>query len=130
MVGIDGLVDIGERLGLDPLGGIDDQKRALDGAHGAGDLIGEVDMAGGVDEVEDIGLAILGGVFDADGVGLDGDAALALDIHGVQELLLHVTLGHGAGELDQPVSEGRFPMVDMGDDREIADAVEVGHGAP
>ena len=87
-------------------------------------------MAGRVDEVEDIGLPVARGVFDADGVGLDGDAAFPLDIHGVEQLFLHVALGHGAGQLDQPVGKGRFAMVDMGDDGEIADAGEVGHGAP
>jgi hypothetical protein len=30
-------------------------------------------------------------------------------------------------ELDQPVGEGGFPVVDMGDDGEVADAGEVGH---
>jgi hypothetical protein len=129
VVGVDGLVDVGERLGLDALGGVDDEERAFDRAHGAGDLVAEVDVAGGVDEVEDVGLAVLRGVVDADGVGLDGDAALALDVHRVEELLLHVAFGHGAGELDQPVGKGRLAVVDMGHDGEIADLGELGHGA-
>ncbi|GGX58746.1 hypothetical protein GCM10007385_29430 [Tateyamaria omphalii] len=78
-------------------------------------------MAGGVDKVQDIGLAILGGVVDADGVGLDRDAPLAFDIHAVKQLFLHVPVGHGVGGLDKPVGEGRFPVVDMSDDGEIAD---------
>ena len=128
VAGVDGLVDVGERLGLDALGGVDHEERAFDGAHGAGDLVGEVDVAGGVDEVEDVGLAVLGGVVDADGVGLDGDAALALDVHRVEELLLHVAVGDGPGRLDQPVGEGGLAVVDVGDDGEIADVREVGHG--
>jgi hypothetical protein len=127
VVRVDGLVDIGERLRLDPLRGVDHQERALDRLHGARDLVGEVHVAGRVDEVQDVGVAVLRGVFDADGVGLDGDPALALDIHGVEKLFLHVALGHGAGQLDQPVGEGGFPVVDMGDDGEVADAGEVGH---
>jgi hypothetical protein len=43
------------------------------------------------------------------------------------KLLLHVALGHGAGQLDQPVGERGFPVVDMGDDGEVADAGGVGH---
>ena len=54
----------------------------------------------------------------------------ALDIHGVEKLLLHVALGHGPGQLDQPVGERGFPVVDMGDDGEVADAGEVGHARP
>ena len=56
------------------------------------DLVGEVHVARGVDQVELICLAIVCVVGDAHGVGLDGDAAFALDVHGVQELGLHVAL--------------------------------------
>src|SRR5690606_37583307 len=127
VVGVDRLVGVGERLRLHPLGGVHDEERALDRAHGAADLIGEVDVAGRVDEVQHIGPAVLRGVFDADGVGLDGDAALALDVHRVEELGLHVAFGHGAGHLDEPVGEGRLAVVDMGDDGAIGDLGGLGH---
>ena len=52
------VVDVGERLRLDALGGVDDQERALDGGERAGDFVGEVDVAGRVDQVEDVGLAV------------------------------------------------------------------------
>ena len=45
MVVLDRLVDVGERLRLDPLGGVDDQQRALAGGEAAAHLIGEVDVA-------------------------------------------------------------------------------------
>jgi hypothetical protein len=57
----------------------------------------------------------------ADGLRLDGDAALALDIHRVEHLLLHLAQRQAAGDLDQAVGQRRFAMVDMGDDGEIAD---------
>ena len=38
-------------------------------------------------------------------------------------------LADGAGELDQPVGQGGFAMVDMGDDGEVADFGQVGHWA-
>ena len=63
VAGVDRLVDVGERLRLDALAGVDDEERALDGAHRAGDLVGEVDVAGGVDEVEDVGLAVASRVY-------------------------------------------------------------------
>ena len=47
-----GQVDVGERLRLDALRGVHDQQRALAGGERAGDLVGEVDMAGRVDQVE------------------------------------------------------------------------------
>ena len=51
-------VDVGERLGLDALGGVDDEDGALAGLQAAADLVAEVDVAGRVDEVEAVGLAV------------------------------------------------------------------------
>ena len=47
-----GEVDVGERLGLDALGGVHDEDRALARLQAAADLVAEVDVAGRVDEVE------------------------------------------------------------------------------
>ena len=124
VVGVDGLIDVGERLGLDALGGVDHQERALAGGERAGDLVGEVHVAGGVHEVQDIGLAVLGLVFQAHGLRLDGDAALALDIHVVEHLLRHLARGERPRGLDQAVGERRLAVVDMGHDGEVADIVE------
>jgi hypothetical protein len=44
-------------------------------------------VAGRVHQVEHIGLAVLGLVVEPHGLRLDGDAALALDIHGIEHLL-------------------------------------------
>ena len=83
-------------------------------------------MAGRVDQVEDVILAVMGAVVQAHGLRLDGNAALLLDIHIIENLLLagHFARVHAAGELDQPVGEGGFPVVDMGDDGEIADILD------
>ena len=97
------------------------KQRPLDRAHRARDLVGEIDMAGRVDQVEHVLLAVARGVVDAHGVGLDGDAALALDIHGVEHLFLHVAFGHRIRHLDQTIGKRGFAVVDMRHDREIAD---------
>ena len=120
---VDRLIDIGERLRLDALGGVDHQKRALAGGERAVDLVGEVDVAGRVDQIEDVILAVAGAIIQPHRLRLDGDAALALDIHGIEHLFDHFARFEPAGELDQPVGERRFAVVDMGDDREIADIV-------
>jgi len=66
----------------------------------------------------------------ADGLGLDGDAALALDIHRVEDLFLHLAQVEATGHLDEAVGERGFAMVDVSDDGEIADILERrGHGA-
>ena len=118
---VDRLVDVGERLRLDALRGVDDEQRALAGGERARHLVGEVDMAGRVDEVEHVVLAIVGAVVEAHRLRLDGDAALALDVHRVEHLLLHVARLEPAGRLDQAVGKRRLAVVDVGDDGEIAD---------
>ena len=132
VVVVERLIDIGQRLRLDALAGVDHQERALAGGEAAVDLIGEVDMAGGVDQVEDIVLAVLGPVVEPHRLRLDGDAALALDVHGIEHLLAaeHFALGEAAGDLNQPVGKGRLAVVDMGDNGEIPDVFDghSGHG--
>ena len=46
---------------------------------------------------------------------------LPLQIHVVQELVLHVAVGHRAGVLQEPVRQRRLAVVDVGDDAEITD---------
>ena len=50
-------VAVGQRLGLDALGGVDDEHHALARGQRAADLVAEVDVAGRVDEVEDVARA-------------------------------------------------------------------------
>jgi hypothetical protein len=54
-------------------------------------------------------------------MGLDGDAALTFQIHGIQYLGLHLACRQGAGQLKQPVRQGGFAVVNVGDNCEIAD---------
>ena len=132
VVVVERLVDVGEGLRFDALARVHHQQRALAGREAAVDLVGEVDVPGRVDQVENVVLAVMGVVVQPHRLGLDGDAALALDIHGIEHLLAarHLALREAAGDLDQPVRKGRLAMVDMGNDREVADVVDGyrGHG--
>ncbi len=121
-VGVERQVDVGEGLRLDALGGVDDEQGAFAGGEGARDLVAEVDVAGGIDEVELVGVAVLGREGHADGLGLDGDALLALQVHGVEHLGGHIALGDSARHLQEAVGEGGFAVVDVGDDAEVADS--------
>ena len=80
-----------------------------------------------VDEVQDIFLAVVGAVVQTHGAGLDGDAALALKLHGVEDLILHLALFNGVTLLQQAVGQRGFAVVNVGDDRKIADMRKVGH---
>ena len=118
-----GEIGVGQRLGLDALAGVDDQQRALARRQAAGDLVAEVHVAGGVDQVELVGLPVGGRVEDADRLRLDRDPALALEIHRVEDLLPHVPLGDRAGQLEDAIGQRRLAMVDVGDDAEVSDQI-------
>ena len=113
-------MDVGQRLGFDPLGRVDDEDRALARLEAVADLVGEVDVAGRVDEVQAVGLPVAGLVLESDRPGLDRDALLALQVHGVQDLARHLSGVDRVGQLEQPIGEGRLAVVDVGDDREVA----------
>ena len=77
-------------------------------------------MSRRVNQVEDIGLPVLGSIIELDGIKLNGDTALPLQVHAVQELGLHFPAGNRLSRLQNPVSQGWFPVVDVGNDGEIA----------
>ncbi len=106
-------VAVGQGLGLDALGGVDEQHHPLASGQRPRHLVAEVDMSRGVDQVEDV---VLPGHPHV--LGLDGDAALAFDVHGVEVLRLHVAGLDCTGELEDPVGQRRLPVVDVGDDRQ------------
>ena len=83
-VGIHGERSVGDGLRLDALRGVDDQHCALAGGQRTRNLVGKVHVARRIDQVELIRLAIVGIIGDADGIGLDRNAALALDVHRVE----------------------------------------------
>ena len=53
--------------------------------------------------------------------------ALLLEVHVVEHLLVHLARGHGVAALQDAVRQRRLPVVDVGDDREVADEAGVGH---
>ena len=124
-VGVHGERRVGNGLRLDALGGVDDQHCALAGGQRTRDLVSKVHVARRINQVELIRLAVVGVIRDADGIGLDRDAALALDVHRVEQLRLHVALVNGMGELKDAVTDRGLAMVDVRNDREVADVGNV-----
>ena len=80
-------------------------------------------MPRGVDEVEVVHLAIAGAIAQRRRLGLDGDATLPLDVHRVEHLRLHLAVRQTAAEVDDPVGQGGFTVVDVGNDREVSDVL-------
>ena len=77
-------------------------------------------MAGRIDEVQFV-VAALVGESQADGLRLDRDAALALEVHRVEELVVHLARGDSARDLQDTVGKRRLTVIDVGDDAEVAD---------
>mgnify|MGYP000127318842 CR=1 FL=1 len=115
-------IEVGDGLCLYPLRGIHDKQRPFARGDGTGYLIGEVHMAGRVDEVEDVFLAAAL-VLHLDGVALYRDALFALQLHVVEYLRLQVALRYGVGRFEQPVGNGAFAVVYMGYDAEVPDVL-------
>src|SRR6185369_4755953 len=118
---IQGEIDVGKGLGLDPLGSVNHQQSAFTGGQRAGHFIGKVNMAGSVDQVEYIIDAGVRAIIEPYGLGLDGNTPLPLQIHLVKELVLLIPVGNRSGILKKAVSQGRFAVVDVSDDGEVAD---------
>ncbi|MNO92025.1 hypothetical protein D3C76_835860 [compost metagenome] len=76
-------------------------------------------MARGVDKVQLIGVTVLCLVVQGHTLCFDGNAALALQIHGVKHLSLHLAVGQAATSLDQTVRQGRFTVVDVRNNRKV-----------
>ena len=122
---LDGEVGVRERLSLDTLRRIDDEQSALAGRERARDFVTEVNVAGRVDQIQDVLLAVLRTVIESDCVRLDRDAALALQVHVVEDLRLHLALGQSAGQFQKAVGQSGLAVVYVRDDREISDAFGV-----
>ena len=114
-------VGIRERLRLDALRSVYDEHRALARRERPRDLVVEIDVPGRIDQVERIVLAVVGTVHERDGMRLDRDAALALEIHVVEQLLLHVAQGNGLRLLENAVGKRALAVVNMCNDAEIPD---------
>jgi hypothetical protein len=66
-----------ERFGADheTFDDVDDEDDAVCEAHGGGGFVDKVEVAGGVEEVEEVGFAAGGGEDEGEGVGFEGDLA-------------------------------------------------------
>ena len=80
-----------------------------------------------IHQIEDVILTVTGAIVEPYRLGLDGDTPFALDIHIVEHLFLHLTLAKSAAKLDKAVSKSRFAVINMGNDRKIADVFEWRH---
>ena len=110
----------GDGLRLDPADRAEDEHRAVEDAQGPLHLDGEVNVPGGVNDVD---IVVFPGTV---GSGrLDGDAALPLQFHVVHSradtvLAAHLVDGvNPLGEEQYPFRQGGFARIDVGADTDI-----------
>ena len=131
-LGLVGVAPVGLGLRLHACDAVEDDDGAVEDAHRALYLGGEVDVARRVDDVEAV---FLGGVLlvrlvrrvpeAGDGGGCDSDAALALLLHPVGRgvAVMHFAyLVRAAGVEKHALAGGGLARVDVGDDAEVAHA--------
>ena len=129
MVMLNRLIDVGQRLRLNTLRGVDDKQRAFARGEAAADFIGKVDMARRVHQVQLIGDAVLRGIIQPHRLRLDRDAAFFFNVHIIKDLARHLTRRQAARLLDQPIRKGRLPVINVRDYGKITDKREFGHAA-
>ena len=119
---LNGHIEVRDGLCLHALRGIDHQQRTFASSNRTAHLVGKVDVSRSVDQVQHIVLAVQL-IGHLNGVALDGDATLFLQLHVVE----HLSLGdlNGVGMFEQTVGQCRLAVIDMGNDTEIPYIVHV-----
>ena len=81
-------------------------------------------MALRIDQVEVVNLAVARLVTQRGRLRLDGDAALALDVHGIEHLRLHLPIGQPATQVNDAIRQRGLAVIDVRDDGKIADVLQ------
>ena len=84
-----GKVEVGQSLGFDALGSVNQQNCAFTGSKRTRNLIGEVHVTWGVDHVQDVFDAAIALIGQPHSLRLDRDAPLALNVHAIEVLGPH-----------------------------------------
>ena len=108
------------RLRFHALRRIDDQQRALARRQTARNFVGKIDVPRRIEQIQPIGLARLRCIIHRHRMRLDRDAALPLQVHRIEQLVLPIALLDGARALQQPVRQRRLAVIDVRDDAKIA----------
>ena len=119
------MVEIGNCLSLDSLSGVDDEHSALASSYRPADLVGKIDVARCVDQVEQVGLTIFGvSVHHGSCLCKNCYASLSFYCESVKYLCFTLfQLLYCVRHLKHAVCQCRLTMVDMSNDRKVADAL-------
>ena len=115
---------VGYGLRLDALSSVHHQERAFASSQAARYFVGEIDVAGSIDQVELVFLAVFGSIAETDRARFNRDAALALEVHAVEDLIGSIPRADRAGKFEQAVRQSRLAVIDMRDDGKISDVIQ------
>ena len=82
-------------------------------------------MAGSINQIQNILLPVTMIIINLNGMALDGDAFFSFQVHIVQHLVHHISFADGVGNLQKPVSQGGFAVVNMCDDAKVTDVLQL-----
>jgi hypothetical protein len=131
-----GLTKDGLGLNTDTFDTVDDNKSAISDTKSSCDLRGEINVARRIDQIDQelVTLNLLGDIFQIflvrqvcvqrDGGRLDGDASILFILAGICEPGFTSFCGRDdTGALNERVGEGRFSMIDVSNDRHVAEDI-------
>ena len=116
----DGQIGVRECLRLDSLRRVHDKERSFAGLKRAGYFVRKIHVPRRIDQIEDVVLSIVGPVVHPHRLRLDGDHALALEIHLVEELIASFALRQSVGGIEQAIRQRTLAVVDVGHDAEVS----------
>ena len=102
---IKGKIHVSERLSFYALSCVHDEYRTVTRRQRPGDFIVKVDMAGRIDQIENILFPVVSLVYRPDSLCLDRNSPFSLQIHIIKDLTLHFTLCEKAGHLNDAVGQ-------------------------
>ena len=111
---LDGHIEVRNRLSLHALRGIDHQYGTFTGGNRTAHFVTEVHVPRSVYQVERMALIV-----HLDSVRLNGDAAFFLQVHIVQNLVLHVPNIDGTRQFQHTIGECTLTVIDVRDDAKI-----------
>jgi hypothetical protein len=112
---------------------IDDDKCTVSDTKGSGDFSGEVDVSGGVDKVDEVRLSVhlvydIGFEVKWHTCWFDGDTTFLFIGTGVSGThISSLIAGNDTGFGNKGVSKGRLAVIDVSDNRHVADVVRLTH---
>ena len=84
-------------------------------------------MPGRIDKVELVLLAVFGLIVECHTLGLDRDASLTLNIHGIKHLSRHFALCQASTLLNESVCQSGFAVVNVGNNGKVSNVADVCH---